>query len=98
MQTHIAITFTALLLAPLTTLHATEVTLKINVDQPDGKIPEPLCAPSRAGFFSGLYQQRFGFNDNDSKTGIPTDLPLLPGVLKNAGYRTCLLGKWHSEG
>lgn len=58
-----------------------------------GYVSAPLCAPSRAGFFTGLYQQRYGFNDNDSKAGIPTDLPLLPGVLKNAGYRTGSAGE-----
>ena len=56
----------------------------------------PLCGPSRAGFLSGRYQQRFGFNDNGS--GIPTNIPLLPGLLKSAGYRTALFGKWHSTG
>jgi arylsulfatase A-like enzyme len=63
-----------------------------------GYVSAPLCAPSRAGFFTGLYQQRFGFNNNDSATGIPADLPLMPGVLRAAGYHTGLLGKWHSEG
>jgi arylsulfatase A-like enzyme len=56
----------------------------------------PLCGPSRAGFLSGRYQQRFGFNGN--RDGIPTDIPLLPGLLKSAGYRTALFGKWHSAG
>ena len=61
-----------------------------------GYVTAPLCAPSRAGFFTGLYQQRFGFLDNEG--AIPTEIPLLPGVLRNAGYRTALMGKWHSEG
>lgn len=61
-----------------------------------GYVTAPLCAPSRAGFFTGLYQQRFGFLDNEG--AIPTNLPLLPGVLREAGYHTGLMGKWHSEG
>lgn len=61
-----------------------------------GYVPVPLCGPSRAGFFTGRYPQRFGFADNGG--GIPTDMPLLPGVLRDAGYHTGLIGKWHSAG
>ena len=69
---------------------------KMGVTFTSGYVTAPLCAPSRAGFFTGLYQQRFGFLNNEGS--IPTDLPLLPGVLRGAGYRTGLLGKWHSGG
>ena len=61
-----------------------------------GYVTCPLCGPSRSGFFTGRYNERFGFVDNGG--GIPTNLPLLPGVLRDAGYHTGLLGKWHSTG
>lgn len=62
----------------------------------NGYVTAPLCGPSRAAYFSGRYAQRFGFVDNSG--GIPTTQTLLPGVLRAAGYRTALLGKWHSTG
>ena len=61
-----------------------------------GYVTAPLCGPSRAGFFSGRYQERFGFVDNGG--GIPAGQKLLPGVLHDAGYHTGLIGKWHSTG
>jgi arylsulfatase A-like enzyme len=61
-----------------------------------GYVAAPLCGPSRAGFFTGLHPHRFGFVSNSD--GIPIGLPLLPGVLHDAGYRTALIGKWHSAG
>ncbi len=61
-----------------------------------GYVTVPLCGPSRAGFFSGRYPQRFQFVNNSG--GIPTDLPLFPSVMRESGYRTGLIGKWHSSG
>lgn len=61
-----------------------------------GYVTAPLCGPSRAAIFSGVYGQRFGFVDNSG--GIPAEQPLFPGMLHEAGYRTALIGKWHSTG
>ena len=69
---------------------------KTGVRFTNGYATAPLCGPARAGFFTGVYPQRFGFVDNSG--GIPAAQPLLPGMLRDAGYRTALLGKWHSTG
>jgi arylsulfatase A-like enzyme len=61
-----------------------------------GYVTAPLCGPSRAGLFTGVYQQKFNFITNSG--GIPTDRKLYPAALKEAGYRTGLIGKWHSAG
>ncbi len=69
---------------------------KMGVKFSSGSVPVALCGPSRAGFLTGLYPQRFGFSDNNG--GIPVTTPMLPGVLKEAGYYTAHIGKWHSSG
>jgi len=66
-------------------------------------VTAPICSPSRAGLMTGRIQNRYGMhkliNDSmDRAVGfhhVPTDEPLLPRVLKNAGYRTAHIGKWH---
>jgi arylsulfatase A-like enzyme len=60
----------------------------------------PVCAPTRAGLLTGRYQQRFGFEQNPSPQtppnyGLPNDQVLLAKVLKDAGYATAAVGKWH---
>ena len=59
-----------------------------------GYATSPLCAPSRAGFLSGRYNQRFGV-ENNAPRGMPGDVPIFPEIFRQAGYATGLLGKWH---
>ena len=62
----------------------------------------PTCTPTRAGLISGRYQQRFvmerplgGVTTADSSVGLPATGRSLPQMLKDAGYATALIGKWH---
>ena len=55
-----------------------------------------VCAPTRAGLMTGRYQQRFGFyTASDSRAGMPVDEITLADLLKGAGYKTGMFGKWH---
>jgi arylsulfatase A-like enzyme len=57
-----------------------------------------LCTPTRAGLISGRYQQRYGFETAlpaGTDRGLPVAGHSLPQLLKNNGYATALIGKWH---
>lgn len=66
-----------------------------------GYVSYPVCGPSRAGLLTGRYQDRFGFVGNPTidptvaNAGIPKTEKNIAEVLKPAGYRTGILGKWH---
>ncbi len=52
-----------------------------------------LCSPSRASMLSGLYAHAHGVLDNF--TDFPDRLPSYPKRLKEEGYETAYIGKWH---
>ena len=55
---------------------------------------QPICTPSRVQIMTGIYNQRnyvkFGLLDPKVRT--------FGNVMKGAGYRTCIVGKWQLEG
>ncbi|PRY97147.1 arylsulfatase A-like enzyme [Jezberella montanilacus] len=64
----------------------------------------PVCSPTRFALMTGRYQYRLrgaaeepinSKSKTSSTLGLPPELPTLPSMLKKAGYRTALIGKWH---
>jgi N-acetylglucosamine-6-sulfatase len=52
-----------------------------------------LCSPSRASILTGLYAHGHGVRDNF--TELPTNLTHWPQRLRESGYETAYMGKWH---
>jgi arylsulfatase A-like enzyme len=68
----------------------------------DGYVSAPVCSPSRAGLLTGRYQQRFGHEHNpgperfaSASFGLPLSERTIADRLKDLGYATGLVGKWH---
>ncbi len=60
-----------------------------------------VSSPSRAGFITGRYPQRFGYErnaqykPNDPNMGLPQSETTIAEALATKGYTSGVIGKWH---
>ena len=68
----------------------------------DFYVSSPISSPSRAGLLTGrlgvrngMYGKKIGVLMEMDKDGMPASEVTLPEMLKDNGYKTAMLGKWH---
>ena len=70
----------------------------------EGYSNSPVCSPTRFALMTLRYQYRLrgGMEEpinskskGSTTLGLPTNMPTLPSLLREAGYATALIGKWH---
>jgi len=58
-------------------------------------VTNPPCSPSRCSLMTGMYAQRFGKSGMAPAVPIPADHPTMGEFMRDAGYVTGHIGKWH---
>jgi len=69
----------------------------------DFYVASGVCSPSRGALLTGCYPQRIGFGEFDGfrvlfpgdGIGLNPDETTIAGALKDVGYATKIIGKWH---
>ena len=61
---------------------------------------QPQCTPTRIAFLTGNYPYRYGLHEHVLGTasfkGIPAEEKTIAEKMKEGGYRTAIIGKWHA--